>query len=156
MRLLRRLCPLLLITTLVCAPCVRTWALVPDVFWLDKYGNLLWEDEKARLDNFAAHLMQEPKFYGYILVQAGRRACRGEAQAHAIRAKNYLMRVRGIAWDRVAWKDVGYGAEKMVTLYLFERGKPVPYEFKYEPPTEGQFIEDCRSRLDRRLRRGKS
>jgi hypothetical protein len=23
-----------------------------DVFWIDRYGNISWEDEKARLDNF--------------------------------------------------------------------------------------------------------
>src|SRR5687768_15744126 len=55
----------------------------PDVFWLDKYGNILWEDEKARLDNFAIQLMNDPNLIGYLYVQAGRLSCRGEAQARA-------------------------------------------------------------------------
>ena len=36
----------------------------PDVFWLDKYGNIAWEDEKARLDNFAIQLMHDPNEIG--------------------------------------------------------------------------------------------
>jgi hypothetical protein len=147
---LLRVCLLILILPFVPAPCVKTFALAPDVFWLDRYGDISWEDEKIRLDNLAAHLTVEPKFYGYIVVQAGRRACRGEAQARAVRAKRYLMEVRGIAWDRVAWKDIGYGDDKEVKLFLFERGKPVPYEFRYEPPKEGQIIEGCKLRFKRR------
>ena len=156
MSLLRRDCLLILILLVIAIPCVKTFALAPDVFWLDRYGDISWEDEKIRLDNLAAHLTVEPKFYGYIVVQAGRRACRGEAQARAVRAKRYLMEVRGIAWDRVAWKDLGYGDGKEVKLFLFERGKPVPYEFRYEPPKEGQIIEDCKLRVHLRGKRGKT
>jgi hypothetical protein len=156
MSLLKRVCLLILILPVISAPCVKAFALVPDVFWLDRYGDISWEDEKIRLDNFAAHLTIEQKFYGYIVVRAGRRACRGEAQAHAVRAKKYLMEVRGIAWDRVAWKDIGYGDDKEVKLFLFERGKPVPYEFKYEPPKEEHMIKDCKLGAQRRTRRGKS
>ena len=32
----------------------------PDVFWFDTYGNIRWEDEKARLDNFVIHLFNQP------------------------------------------------------------------------------------------------
>lgn len=153
MSLLRRVCLLFLILYVISAPCVRALALVPDVFWLDRYGDISWEYEKARLDNFAAHLELEPNFYGYIVIQMGRRACRDEAQAHAIRMKKYLMEVRGIAWDKVTWKDIGYGNQKEVTLFLFERGKPVPYEFKYDPPKEGQVIQDCHLKTYRRAKR---
>jgi hypothetical protein len=30
--------------------------------WFDSYGDLSWEDEKARLDNFAIALRQDPHF----------------------------------------------------------------------------------------------
>lgn len=156
MRLLKRVCLLGLPLAFIFAPCVKTSAFVPDVFWLDRYGNISWEDEKIRLDNLAAQLMVEPQTYGYIVIQAGRRVCRGEAQARALRAKKYLMEVRGLAWDRVAWKDIGYGDDTELKLFLFERGKPIPYEFIYQPPKEDQVVEDCKSRAHRQVKRSRS
>jgi len=41
---------------------------VLDVFWIDRYRNISWEDEKARLDNFSIHLLEDPNFVGYIIV----------------------------------------------------------------------------------------
>lgn len=114
-----------------------------DVFWLDRYGNISWEDEKARLDNFSIHLLENPNFVGYIFVNAGARSCKGEAQARAIRAKNYMMKVRGIEWNRVVWRDLGYRDEPEVVLYLFKRDAPIPYNPEYERAKEGQIVEDC-------------
>lgn len=67
----------------------------------DRYGRLTWENEKARLDNFAIQLTMEPEAVGYFLVQAGKLSCKGEAQAHLQRARHYLMKVRHIPWNRV-------------------------------------------------------
>ena len=41
---------------------------------LDGYGNIRFLDEKARLDNFAIQLQNEPKTQGYIIVYAGQKA----------------------------------------------------------------------------------
>lgn len=67
----------------------------PDSFF-DSYGDLDWEWEKARLDNFAVFLSHDPAFIGHIFVWVGKRACKGEAQARAVRAKNYLVGYRKI------------------------------------------------------------
>lgn len=79
----------------------RPHAEPPDVFWLDKYGNIAWEDEKARLDNFAIQLMHDANEIGYFYVRSGRVSCRGEAQARAVRAKNYMIRVRNADGNRM-------------------------------------------------------
>ena len=76
---------------------------------LDRYGRIRWDDEKARLDNFAIHLTMQPDLIGWFMVRAGTISCKGEAQAHAIRAKNYLMNVRQIPWNRIIWRDIGFG-----------------------------------------------
>lgn len=34
----------------------------------DQYGMTQWEDEQARLDNFAVQLMNDPELIGYILI----------------------------------------------------------------------------------------
>jgi len=133
----------------------RTSGSVPivDVFWLDRYGSISWENERARLDNFSIHLIQNPDFVGYVFVNAGRCACRGEAQARAIRAKNYMMKVRGVEWNRVAWRDLGYREEPEVVLYLFKRNAPIPFNPEYEPAKEGQIIENCSMNARRQRKR---
>ena len=47
----------------------------------DQYGTISWEDEKARLDNFAIQLQNNKKCTGYILVFDKTNGCPGEATA---------------------------------------------------------------------------
>ena len=107
----------------------------------DRYGRISWQAEKARLDNFAIQLMMEPDSIGYLLVRVGRTSCRNEAQAHAVRAKNYLMNVRHVAWNGVVWQDVGFGDEFQVTIWLVPRGKNVSFE--YDRATDKHLVRDC-------------
>ncbi len=58
---------------------------VPDVFWLDRFGRISWEDEKARLDNFAIQLNNQPEMIGYVYVQV--------ASRFLARGKPYHMRL---------------------------------------------------------------
>ncbi len=130
---------------------------VLDVFWIDRYRNISWEDEKARLDNFSIHLLEDPNFVDYIIVNAGQRACRGEAQFRAVRAKNYMARVRGVPLNRVVWRDIGYREEPEVQLYLFPRCSDIPYTsqaFEYQAAEGGQVVENCRG-IYRRRHRGR-
>ena len=114
-----------------------------DVFWLDKYGNISWEDEKARLDNFAIQLMNDPNQIGYYYVVVGKESCKGEAQARAVRAKNYLIKVRHVDWATVVWRDIGYGDDFQVSIWLAPRGKPPMYVPEYQRATENHLIENC-------------
>ena len=111
----------------------------------DHYGRIPWEDEKARLDNFAIQLTIFPNTTGYFLIRAGKSSCKGEAQAHGIRAKNYLMNVRHIPWNRVIWSDKGYGDEFQVTIWLVPREYPFSID-EYYPATPQHVIRNCRRR----------
>ena len=145
--------PILLLTVLFLVPLIaeaRPATPAPDVFWLDKYGDIRWEDEKARLDNFVIQLFNEPKFTGYIYIQVGPHSCPGEAVARAIRARNYLMKVRHFPWDRLAWRDLGYGDFFEVTLWLFPSGSPPRYLPDYQPPSANHIIDACTALLKRR------
>jgi hypothetical protein len=133
---------------------VKSLEPISDVFWLDRYGNISWEHEKARLDNFAIHILKNSDYVGYIFVNAGRRACKGEAQARAVRAKKYMVEVRGVPSDRVVWRDLGYRDKAEVIFYLFKRYAPIPYNPEYEPAKAGQIIEDCSVRSRRQRKRG--
>jgi len=117
--------------------------LPPDVFWLDEYGALRWEDEKARLDNFAITLQQQPGYIGYIYIWAGNNSCANEAVAHAIKAKGYLTSVRGLSWNRIAFRDLGYRNEFTVKLWLCPSGRAPGFVPEYEPATSKHAIQKC-------------
>ena len=57
----------------------------------DEFGNICWEDEKARLDNFAIQLQQDPALVGYIVVCAGRVSCANEARVRGERKKRWVV-----------------------------------------------------------------
>jgi hypothetical protein len=109
-------------TTLLSLALVLSWltpnsAPVPETAF-DMYGTIRWEDEKARLDNFAIQLQNKEKLIGYILVVEAVGGCPGEAQARAIRAKRYVVEHRGLATNRVIWRVEGYREELSTTLLL--------------------------------------
>jgi len=88
---------------------------------IDSFGNIRFEDAKARLDNYAIQFHDlkttDTRWRGYIIVYAGRRAYRGEAQYKANCLKNYLVRVRGIDPASLFAADGGFRDEMNVELY---------------------------------------
>jgi hypothetical protein len=117
---------------------------------IDTYGALSWEDETARLDNFAIRLLNDPRLIGYITIYGANGACVGEAQAHGMRAKKYLVDHRGVEWDRVIWRDAGYLEETYVMLWGQVRGAE-PYPF-YQPkslPRNSVTTKNCSVKLSR-------
>jgi hypothetical protein len=60
----------------------------------DEYGNIRFNDEKARLDNYAIQLQNQPGSAATIIVYG---SCAGEAQQRGDRAKDYLVNTRGIS-----------------------------------------------------------
>ena len=92
----------------------------------DQYGNIAFNDEKARLDNFAIQLQNEPGSQGYIIAYAGRRARANEAQARADRAKDYLVNTRGVDPGRIVTVDGGYREDLTVELWIVPTGATPP------------------------------
>jgi hypothetical protein len=92
----------------------------------DEYSDIPFSDEKARLDNFAATLHNDPNFKGYIIVYAGQRARANEEQARADRAKNYLVNVRSIKAGRIITIDGGHREDLEVELYALPSGVSAP------------------------------
>ena len=102
--------------------------LVPIVCGLafDTFGDIRFEDEKARLDNFAIQIMNQKDAHGFIIVYAGRKATVNEAQRRANRAKNYMVKVRGIESGRLYAVDGGYRDELEIKLYVGPAGAEPP------------------------------
>ena len=89
----------------------------------DEYGNIKFNDEKARLDNFAVQLQNQPGATGYYIVYG---SCSGEGQARADRAKDYLVNNRGIDAGRIVVIDGGCRAEFGVELWICPAGATAP------------------------------
>ena len=89
----------------------------------DEYGNIRFNDEKARLDNFAIQLQNEPTAQGYII---GYGSCDAEGQTRANRAKDYLVNTRGIDGSRLTVVDGGCMPELKVELWIRPSGATEP------------------------------
>ena len=85
----------------------------------DEYGDLRFEDEKARLDNFAIQISNEPLSIGQILMAAGQETFENETRDRLARAKSYLVNVRGIDPNRILTLDCGFTRELSIRLVIF-------------------------------------
>jgi hypothetical protein len=95
----------------------------PPAVKFDEYGNIKFNDEKARLDNYAIQLQNQPGSQGYIIAYG---SCAGEAQARADRAKDYLVNTRGIDAGRLVTIDGGCMPELKVELWVVPTGATAP------------------------------
>jgi hypothetical protein len=100
----------------------------------DEYGNIRFNDEKARLDNYAIQLQNAPQSTGTIVAFGG---CEGEGLARAERAKGYLVNTRGIDAGRLTTVDGGCREELVVELWLVPTGAAAP------TPTNSATVSPC-------------
>ncbi|MCM3902331.1 MAG: PKD domain-containing protein [Pyrinomonadaceae bacterium] len=89
----------------------------------DEYGDIRFNDEKARLDNYAIQLQNQTGSTGYIIAYG---TCEGQGQARADRAKNYLVNTRGIEAGRITTLDGGCRADLAVELWIVPTGANPP------------------------------
>jgi hypothetical protein len=113
----------------------------------DTYGDLCFEDEKARLDNFAIALQQNPDWIGYVVVYAGSQSCVGEAWYRANRAKKWVVK-RGVAANRLILRDAGYLEDVRTMLQPWPKDKP-PYDVLPGrlARSEVKIVRHCRNRI---------
>jgi hypothetical protein len=113
----------------------------------DEWGDIPFNDEKARLDFIAQQLQREPEKIMYMEIYAGKRACVGEAQARAVRAKNYLVNQKKIDASRIKWRDGGYHDEVTVVVWLVLPDWPILRDtkvFTYLKPVGVKFDGRCK------------
>ncbi|HVF86646.1 MAG TPA: hypothetical protein VM866_03610 [Pyrinomonadaceae bacterium] len=134
------LCLLLIVSVAVIA---AVPSMVDSVRKFDEYGDLPIGDEKARLDNFAFELRDNPNTVGYIIVYGGRRYRAGIAKTRAVRAKDYLVH-RGIAPERIIWIYGGFRDELSHELFILPRGVSAPMAVPTVAPEGAQIIRDAK------------
>jgi PKD-like domain len=128
--------------TASCTTSIKAPPAKPRLF--DEYGNIRFNDEKARLDNYAIQLQNEPTAQGYIIAYG---SCDAEGQTRGNRAKDYLVNTRGIDAGRLVVVDGGCMPELKVQLWIVPQGATPP-----TPDTTGAVspCPDCKKKPVRR------
>jgi len=106
-----------------------TQVIIVDFFYglrFDEYGDLKFEDEKARLDNFAIQLSNDPHSTGVILMVAGQKTFEREAAERLDRAKSYLVKIRGIDSSRIVTTDCGFSRDLTLKFWIVPQGVTSP------------------------------
>ena len=85
----------------------------------DRYGEISFEAEKARLDNYAIQIKSAPGSRGFIVVYSGGSWTSGYVKWRARRAVKYLVQKRGVNADRIKWRYDAHCGQGSVLLYLF-------------------------------------
>jgi len=89
----------------------------------DEYSDLKFNDEKARLDNFAIQLQQQPGAQGYYVIFG---SCDGEADQRSQRAVDYLVNNRQIDRGRITVVNGGCREQLTVELWICPTGAGAP------------------------------
>jgi hypothetical protein len=120
-----------------------------DYHKFDEYGDILWNEEKARLDNVAAQWKATPDTSIYIYAYNGRQGCVGEAQARAVRAREYLVKSLGIHPNRLTWKNGGYRENLTTEIWILPSNLTTPGAFPTVNPDNVRLKNCSRERLNR-------
>lgn len=91
----------------------------------DRYGEIAFNDEKARLDNFSAQLNYFTDSIGYIVIYPARKPS-ANALSRAHRARNYLIRVRRVQANRIVVIQGGRRDTVTTELYILPKSSPAP------------------------------
>jgi hypothetical protein len=92
----------------------------------DEFPSIAHDDDKARFDNLAIELQNNPSATGYIIAYAGRNSRPGEADRMGQRAVDYLTTTRGISRDRLVFVNGGYRDANSFELWLVPQGAEAP------------------------------
>ena len=85
-----------------------------------------FDDQKARLDNLAVELQNDPSSTAYVFGYGGRTSRAGEADRLTSRARDYLVSQRGIDPARIVIVNGGYREDNCVELWIVPSGATAP------------------------------
>ena len=114
--------------TLECSASCAVSMPVPEakVRKFDEFPDIARNDEKARLDNFAIELQNDPTATAYVIVYPGRTSKRGDVQHHSSRIIEYLVHSRGLDERRIVTLVGAPREELFVQLWVTPQGAAPP------------------------------
>lgn len=92
----------------------------------DECNNCTFDDQKARLDNLAIELQNDPTMTAYIIAYGGRTSPIGQVELLMNRARGYLTNERAIDGSRLVIVNGGFREADSVELWLAPRGAAPP------------------------------
>lgn len=92
----------------------------------DECNNCTFDDQKARLDNLAVELQNDPSTRAYIIAYGGRTSPLAQVEVLMSRARDYLVTQRGIDASRFTVVNGGFREDDSVELWLVPSGAPAP------------------------------
>lgn len=92
----------------------------------DECDNCTFDDQKARLDNLAVELQNDPTTTAYIIAYGGRNSPIGQVEVLMKRARGYLTNERAIDGSRLVVINGGFRESDNVELWLVPRGAAAP------------------------------
>lgn len=99
----------------------------------DEYGDISVRDEKARLDNFAIQLKNQPGTKGYIIGYASKRGSSKVIESHLRLTKNYLVMTRRLEPERIVTRNGGKREDLTVELYILPGDMTPPEPLPFIP-----------------------
>ena len=102
----------------------------------DVFPSVAFDDDKARLDNLAIELQNNPTATGYVIVYGGSRSPAGRADRLGARAREYLTATRGIDANRIVVVNGGYRTRDTFELWLVPQGATPPQPTPTVQPEE--------------------
>ncbi|HEX6624526.1 MAG TPA: hypothetical protein VF064_12505 [Pyrinomonadaceae bacterium] len=117
----------------------------------DEFPSVAFDDDKARLDNLAVELQNNPTAVGYIIAYAGRRSRPGHADRMGTRAADYLVNTRGINRNRLVVVNGGTRENNTYELWLVPQGAEPP---RPTPTVSADELRTAPSTARRPARRG--
>ena len=92
----------------------------------DECNSCTFDDQKARLDNLAVELQNDPSTRAYILAYGGRTSPLVQVEKLMSRSRDYLTTQRGIDASRIVVVNGGFREEDSVELWIVPSGAAAP------------------------------
>jgi PKD domain-containing protein len=106
--------------------CVVEVPVVLECRKFDEFPALARNDEKARLDNYAIELQNDPSATAYVVVHAGKMGRAADVQKHTTRITDYLINSRAIDGHRIVTLVGSVGPQLLVELWVCPQGATPP------------------------------
>src|SRR5688572_8284542 len=92
----------------------------------DECNNCTFDDQKARLDNLAVELQNDPSTRAYIIAYGGRTSPLAQVEMLMKRARDYIVEQRGIDASRLVIVNGGFREDDNVELWVVPAGAEAP------------------------------
>ena len=92
----------------------------------DECNSCTLDDQKARLDNLAVEMQNDPSTRAYIIAYGGRMSPVNKVEKLMSRAREYLVTQRGVDASRLVVVNGGFREEDSVELWIVPSGAAAP------------------------------